>query len=240
MPTEGVVLRPATPTDLPAVADLHVRVRAAAVPSMPPGIHTREEVRQWVTGWDLAVHETWVAMAGGQLVGYCRLREDWLDDLYVDPAVQGTGIGSMLLDVAKSRRPQGFCLWVFESNAPARAFYAKRGCVELERTDGSGNEEHAPDVRVAWPGSDPVGFLRRLVDEVDAELAGLLHRRVALTHAIQPHKPDTARDPEREREIAEAMAEWAPSLGAERLERIVHTIITESLDAERHRPVQRS
>ena len=71
-------------------------------------------------------------------------------------------------------RPDGFCLWVFESNTGARAFYARHGLVELERTDGSGNEEKAPDVKMAWPGHDPVAFFRGLIDEVDAGLGELL------------------------------------------------------------------
>jgi len=48
---------------------------------------------------------------------------------------------------------------------------------------------------------------------------------------VQAHKHDAARDPDRERQIAAAMALRAPELGEERLTRIVHTIITESLDA---------
>ena len=39
---------------------------------------------------------------------------------------------------------------MFESNAPARAFYARHGLVEREHTDGSENEERAPDLRMAW------------------------------------------------------------------------------------------
>ena len=61
----------------------------------------------------------------------------------------------------------------------------------------------------------------------------MLARRVALTRAVQPHKPVAERDPDRERAIAEAMALRAPALGADRLARIVHAIITESLDASR-------
>jgi chorismate mutase len=140
----------------------------------------------------------------------------------------------MLLDVVKSLRPDGFCLWVFESNAPARRFYARRGLVELERTDGSANEERSPDVRLAWPGADPLAFLRGLVDDVDAQLGDLLARRAALTAAIQPFKPSTTRDPARERAVAEALAERAPALGVDRLERIAQVIISESLDAAAH------
>ena len=84
---------------------------------------------------------------------------------------------------------------------------------------------------MAWPGTDPLAFYRRLIDEVDADLGDLLNRRAALTAAVQPHKVSPDRDLEREREIARTLALRAPALGEERLERIVHAIITESLDA---------
>ena len=237
MPSEGtgpdpdVILRPARHDDLPHVAEVHLRARAAS--PMPPSPHEPDEVRVWVAGWDLETQEVWVAEdAGtGDVVGYARLHRDWLDDLYVDPARRRTGIGSALLSLVTGLRPHGFCLWVFEANAPARAFYAQHGLLELEHTDGSANEERAPDVRLAWPGTDPVAFLRGLVDEVDAELGDLLARRAALTRVIQEHKADTTRDPRRERAIAAAMARRAPALGEERLGRIMHQVITESLDA---------
>ena len=165
------------------------------------------------------------------VVGYAEVKGDWLDDLYVHPDHQGSGVGTTLLDVVKSLRPDGFCLWVFASNEPARRFYARHGLVELETTDGSGNEEQAPDVRLAWPGRDPVSFLRRLIDEVDDELGDLLARRAALTRATQPHKADAARDPEREQQVVARLAARAPGLGEERVARIVHAVITESLGA---------
>ena len=129
----------------------------------------------------------------------------------------------------KSLRPDGFCLWVFESNAPARDFYRSRGCIELERTDGAGNEEKAPDIRVAWPGHTPLAFLRGLIDETDLVLGDVLARRTALTRAVQSVKPSSDRDPERETEIARRVAAIAPELGEERVARIVDVIITESL-----------
>ena len=227
MPTE-LSLRPATEADADAVATVHLASRAAA--PMPPGVHPDHEVRAWL-GARIAADDVWVAEADGRVVAYVRLTPTWLDDLYVDPAYAGQGVGSALLDLAKSLRPDGFCLWVFETNAPARAFYARHGLVELERTDGSANEEREPDVRMAWPGERPLAFLRGLIDEVDEQLGDLLGRRAALTAAVQDIKHDTTRDPARERQIAEAMALRAPALGVERLDRIVRTIITESLDA---------
>jgi chorismate mutase/GNAT superfamily N-acetyltransferase len=230
-PVEDLLLRPATADDLPLVADVHLRARAGAVPHMPPGVHTDDEVRAWVAGWDLAAWDVWVAEAGGVVVGDAVLADDWLHSLYVVPQAAGQGVGGALLDVAKGLRPGGFSLWVFESNLPARAFYRHRGLLDLERTDGSANEERSPDVRMAWPGSEPLVFFRRLIDEVDEQLGDLLARRAALTAAVQRHKPSTERDPAREREIAQALARRAPALGADRLARIVDAIVTESLDA---------
>jgi chorismate mutase/GNAT superfamily N-acetyltransferase len=223
-----MLIRPATGADASAVAAVHLASRAAA--AMPPGVHTDDEVRAWLGG-RIGTDRAWVAEVSDRVVGYARFTDTWLDDLYVDPAYAGQGVGTALLDVVKSQLPGGFCLWVFEMNAPARRFYARHGLTELERTDGSANEEGSPDVRMAWPGADPLAFYRGLIDEVDEQLGDLLARRVALTRAVQAHKHDPTRDPDRERRIAAAMAERAPELGEERLTRIVHTIITESLDA---------
>ena len=200
---------------------------------MPPGIHTAEEDRGWFAArLRDGDHEAWVAEdADGLLLGYALLTATWLDHLFVEPERQSTGVGGALLDAVKGLRPGGFCLWVFESNVPARTFYARRGLVDLERTDGSGNEEKAPDVRMAWPGRDPVAFFRGLIDEVDDSLADLLARRAALTRVVQDVKGTRERDPGREAEIVERMTRAAPELGPERLSRIVHAIITESLDA---------
>jgi GNAT superfamily N-acetyltransferase/chorismate mutase len=234
MSAEEITVRPGEPADLPAVAEVFLASRAGAVPAMPPIVHTPDEVRAYVGSWGLGPDERrlWVAEdPDGAVVGFAELKGAWLDDLYVHPDAASQGIGSTLLDVTKSAQPDGLCLWVFESNAPARAFYARRGFVDLERTDGSANEEKAPDVKMAWPGADPVAFYRGLIDEVDDALADLLARRAALTRVVQDVKGTLERDAGREREIAARMALAAPELGADRLSRIVHAIITESLDA---------
>jgi GNAT superfamily N-acetyltransferase/chorismate mutase len=222
-------LRPAHEGDDDAVASIHLSARRTA--KMPPGVHTKDAVRHWLSGRIQSDDEVWLAEAGGAAAGYARFTETWLDDLYVAPPYAGRGVGSALLDLVKARRPDGFCLWVFEMNTPARAFYERRGFVELERTDGHANQEKSPDIKMAWPGSDPLGFFRRLIDDVDGELGDLLARRVALTRAAQRHKGVPDRDPEREARIAAAMAQRAPELGEQRLARIMQAIITESLDA---------
>jgi chorismate mutase/GNAT superfamily N-acetyltransferase len=235
-----LVLRPATTDDADQVTELYLATRRASVPAMPPQLHTRESVLAFMTG-TIVEKEVWVAERD-ETVGFATLSEAFLDALYVGPDHQGFGIGTALLDLAKARRPDGFALWVFASNAPARGFYHRHGLVELEHTDGSGNEERSPDVRMAWPGSDPIGFLRRQIDEVDDELALVLARRFALTATVQGYKRHPGRegrDPEREREIAEKvaqgvaqrMAAHAPGLGADQIGRIMDAVIGASLEA---------
>ena len=231
--TPDVTLRPATRDDAESVAQVHTETRRAALPAMPPGIHTHDETRAWVAG-RLREGGFWVAEADGKIVGYAATSAGWLNDLYVLPAYAGRGIGGALLDVVKTLLPTGFALWVFESNVPARRFYRRHGLVELEHTDGAGNEEQAPDLRMAWPGKQPLDYLRAMVDEVDDELAVVLARRAALTAAIQQVKDvpgHEGRDPDREAEIAHRMALRAPGLGEPALRRIMHEVISVSLDA---------
>jgi GNAT superfamily N-acetyltransferase/chorismate mutase len=228
-PVPDLLLRPAEASDADALVDLHLAARREA--AMPP-IADPGGVRNWLGGRLRDTDdEVWLAEVRGVPAGYARVTSYWLADLYVDPRHQRHGVGTALLDLVKALRPGGFCLWVFEMNAPARELYRRHGLVELERTDGHANQEKTPDVKLAWPGAEPLAFFRRLIDEVDGELGDLLARRVALTRAAQGHKAAPGRDPARESEIAAAMAGRAPELGAERLARIVQAIITESLDA---------
>jgi chorismate mutase/GNAT superfamily N-acetyltransferase len=241
-PDDDLLLRPAADDDVDQVAELYLATRRDAVPQMPPQVHSAEEVRAHTARMmHEPGHETWVADRDGALLGFAHLAPGWLEALYVGPAHQGTGVGSALLDLAKARHPDGFALWVFASNAPARGFYRRHGLIELEHTDGSRNEERSPDVRMAWPGEDPLAYLRREVDAADAELAELLARRFALSAAIQGHKEDAGvtgghagRDAAREREIVARMARHVPGLPADRIAPIMDAVITESLTAWEH------
>ena len=146
-PAAALVLRPATDEDVDDIVTTHLQARAAA--PMPASVHGAASVREHVrAGLDRA--RLWVAELDGEVVGYARFTSTWLDDLYVSPDHSGAGIGSALLDLVKSLLPDGFSLWVFASNRPARDFYAGHGLLERELTDGSGNEERKPDIRMQW------------------------------------------------------------------------------------------
>jgi len=56
-----------------------------------------------------------------------------LERIFVEPLMQGEGIGTALLDycheVAKEQGYNEICLWVLEGNRPSRHFYEKHGYV---------------------------------------------------------------------------------------------------------------
>ena len=91
----------------------------------------------------------WGAFDRDILTGLIAFHDDWIEQLYVLPAVQGQGIGTALLKVAQ-RASARLQLWTFQRNARARQFYEARGFVLVEQTDGSSNEENEPDARYLW------------------------------------------------------------------------------------------
>jgi chorismate mutase/GNAT superfamily N-acetyltransferase len=240
MPSE-LTVRPATVEDADALAELFWAAREASYPAIPRPVHPFDSVRRWLRGRVEAAAdpatEVWLAEEGTAVLGLLLVEQDWLHSLYVAPDRTGEGVGSVLLEVARSLRPDGLGLWVFETNHGARRFYERHGFVEVRRTDGTGpdgNEEQQPDLELRWPDPGSLQALRRRIDGVDDRLAELLGERARLTAAVQAVKAvpgHAGRDPEREREIAERMARTAPELGPERLARIMHRVITESLDA---------
>jgi GNAT superfamily N-acetyltransferase len=155
-----LIIRSAAATDADAAGRLYLRARwaAAETGSIPPPAHADDEVSEWISQVVIPRRECWLAQTpGGEVVGLLVLEGDWIDQLYVDPDLTGRGIGAQLLNVAKRERPQGLRLWTFVSNDGAQRFYERHGFSEAERTDGTRNEERAPDIRYVWKGSWPPG-----------------------------------------------------------------------------------
>lgn len=138
--------------DANAITELYLRARMAAIPAIPMMVHTDEETRLWVSSRVVPHAEVWVAETDDEsVVGMLVLRDDWVDQLYVEPALTGQGIGSQLISVAKRQRPLGLRLWTFESNLHAQRFYERHGFEARDRTAGE-NEEGAPDILYVWDG----------------------------------------------------------------------------------------
>ena len=115
-----------------------------------PDIHSAEEVLTWMRGILPQHDEAWVAEDEKRVIGFFMLSDGLLYHLYVYPEVHGQGAGSLLFERARELSPEGFRLWVFQRNTQAREFYERRGMRVVELTDGSGNEEHEPDVHYEW------------------------------------------------------------------------------------------
>ena len=142
-------VRQARPNEASSVADLWLRSRRAAIPSIPPPAHDDAEVRVWFETTVLPKGDTWVVDGESAIVGLLVLDDGWVDQLYVDPAWTSRGIGTALLEFAKAARPEGLDLWTFKANERARRFYERHGFVPVGETDGD-NEERVPDVRYRW------------------------------------------------------------------------------------------
>ncbi len=113
------------------------------------GLHTPEEDRWFFRKRVFKTCEVWGALDGTGLIGVLAFRDRWIDQLYVLPNAQGSGVGTALLRIAQSSC-ESLHLWTFQRNAHARRFYEARGFALVEQTDGAGNEEKEPDALYLW------------------------------------------------------------------------------------------
>ncbi|MGW1712770.1 GNAT family N-acetyltransferase [Streptomyces sp. NPDC002156] len=150
-PAPKITLRRAVAGDADAAADVLLRSRAAALPTVA-WPRSDSEVRDYFRDVVVPHRETWVAevSSGGGIVGVMVLAGGEVVQLYLLPDWRGRGIGDHFVALAKERSPGGLTLWTFQVNKPAHRFYERHGFVAVEHTDGSGNEEREPDVRYAW------------------------------------------------------------------------------------------
>lgn len=146
------VLRPATSSDAPEIAEVFLTSRADALPYLPK-VHADEETRRWIPEIVMRRSEVWVAELEGKIVGFLSVAGDHLDHLYVRPGYYRQGIGDRLLAQAKAMSPRRLRLFTFQRNERARAFYEARGFVPIDLSDGSRNEEREPDILYEWVAS---------------------------------------------------------------------------------------
>lgn len=92
-----------------------------------------------------------LACSGAGIVGFVAFNRPvtWLRQIFVAPHAQRSGIGTLLLDVAKREMPNGFWLRAQFNNEPAKRFYERQGL----RPDGVvPHETHGGlTARYRWP-----------------------------------------------------------------------------------------
>jgi GNAT superfamily N-acetyltransferase len=144
-----IALRDGRAADAGALADLFLAARRTALPWLAV-VHGDAETRRWIARVLLPGGGVRVGEVDGTAAGFAVVRGGWLEHLYVAPARQGAGIGSLLLDDARRIAGAALSLYVFQRNQRARAFYGKRGFVEATFSDGAANEEREPDLVMRW------------------------------------------------------------------------------------------
>jgi ribosomal protein S18 acetylase RimI-like enzyme len=80
----------------------------------------------------LPKNDVHVAKDGSEIVGVVASNKESVSALYVRVDSIGRGIGSALIELAKSNSNGSLWLFTFEKNANARRFYAKHGFEEIE------------------------------------------------------------------------------------------------------------
>jgi GNAT superfamily N-acetyltransferase len=148
MTSSALIIRQLELADMDAAARVHRRAFDHALPWLA-GLHTSDEDQWFYRERVFTGCQVHGALEDGVLAGTIAFRSDWIEQLYVLPEVQGRGVGSELLQVAK-RAFDSLQLWTFQRNLGARRFYEARGFALVEETDGAGNEEKEPDARYLW------------------------------------------------------------------------------------------
>jgi GNAT superfamily N-acetyltransferase len=142
------MLRQLAIEDMDQAAAVHRKSFDQALPTLV-GLHTPDEDRWFFRERMFETCQLWGCFDDNALVGFIAFREGWIDQLYILPSSQGQGVGSALLQVAKSSFSP-LSLWAFQRNKSARRFYEKHGFILVEETDGTRNEEREPDAMYSW------------------------------------------------------------------------------------------
>lgn len=120
---------------------------AAQTPWMPK-LHARSDATVFLERL-IAQTEVTALRSWRGVHGFLSRDGEIIHALYLSETMRGRGWGARLLDHAKARSDV-LTLWAFQANKGARAFYCREGFVEVEETDGAGNDEKLPDVRLEW------------------------------------------------------------------------------------------
>jgi GNAT superfamily N-acetyltransferase len=115
---------------------------------MPSLNDLRERInRELAAGWEL-----YVAERNGRIVGMLAIKplEAILDQIFVIPSDQSSGVGTCLLNFAKRAMPMGFTLRMALANRRAARFYEHSGLSVIR--EGAHPISGAPVQYLSWDG----------------------------------------------------------------------------------------
>jgi putative acetyltransferase len=129
--TGGILIRPGSNADIPALLDIWVEAWTKAMPEID-----FEARRPWKADRLASMRAEGAALTlatrDGRIIGgtLVNIAERCLDQLVVAPAEWGTGIGSALVGHARGLCPAGLSLTVNQTNPRAIRFYEREGFVK--------------------------------------------------------------------------------------------------------------
>jgi GNAT superfamily N-acetyltransferase len=144
------LIRPYKSDDFEAVTSLWRRAREQAFPDFQRRKgHTFEEDQDYFRDVILINNDVWIAEIKGGPVAFMAIAGDLIDQLYVHPDHQRSGLGASLLAHARTLSPEHLWLFTLQFNTNGRAFYEKNGFVAT-RFGVSPAPESEPDVEYHW------------------------------------------------------------------------------------------
>lgn len=148
MNTNKISIRQAASSESDAVAAIARKSRSHFLPYLPD-LHSFDGDKKLYRNRVFSECDVWIAVENQHIVGFCAFREGWVDHLYLLPTHVGRSIGEALLN--KAKESHGLLrLWVFQRNERAISFYERNEFQKMSETDGSSNEENAPDALYEW------------------------------------------------------------------------------------------
>ena len=152
-----MTIRRLAASELAEATDVWYRSLDGSIAYMRPEQRRREdEDKGFFREVVVVTRDVWVAVLDARIVGVLALEGGEVDRLYVAPEAQGRGVGTELLEHAKSVHPEGLTLVTHQRNTGARRFYERHGFVAV-KLGLSPPPESEPDVWYTWPGSQERG-----------------------------------------------------------------------------------
>lgn len=142
-------LRPGTPADAPAVADIWYQGwRDGHLGFVPDELLTSRTRELFAKRAGERVSDTTVMVVDDDVAGFVMVVDDEVEQVYVSADHRGVGVANILLDEAERQvtRSGHRAAWlaVVAGNARARAFYTRQGWVDEGLFDYSAHGENGP------------------------------------------------------------------------------------------------
>ena len=144
------MIRPYREEDFETVVEFWFHAVQAAEPELCQRMgYEIQSAREYFKNVVIPENKMWVYELDGVPVGLLAMQNDYIDRLYVDVNFHRRGIGTALIEYARSLSPDHLWLVTDQANKMSRPFYEKHGFV-VTKFGVSPPPESEPDVEYHW------------------------------------------------------------------------------------------